>query len=626
MSLSSLLLITTLLWVSFVVSSMGYTMSLNWQLEAGANAKTAVMEIRHQTFLAVLSNRSDPSDLAAVKEKTDAIDRIFRKLEGGDPSLPLFVPEIEGIKTCEDSILSAWRNEVKPALLAGAVGNDEVVALLEKIRPFNSELTSFASRIDEHRLHYQGHLKYLQLLLIVLAIGSLFVIMAFLSRFVINPIEGFREGLHQLSSGNLKARVPVYRNDEIGDIARAFNYMADRLSDLYANLEQKVIEKTLTVDEKNRHLAQLYEMTSFFAEKNPREDLSDGFVDRIMRYTDSDACLVELITAESGKSYVEAQRGIEPEVLDEIDEILSGSQDADSASRSFISYVRLIDSPKWAEVMKRAGYSAGFGFQIKGMEDSIGAFYLFFKDSFEMNTQLIQLLENIATNFGGAIEASRLIEMDRQYAVVQERSLLAQGLHDSIAQSLSYLNLQVQFLKNAIADNKEKDRDEALQNIENGVQESYEDVRELLLNFRERLHAESFEDGLKKVLQRFEAQSKVCATLRVSGNGVDLTDRQKLQVIFIVQEALSNVRKHASADHVYVNVENLDYFRVTVTDDGVGLNRELMKEREKNHVGLSIMSERASRIGAELKVEMASPIGGTKVTLFLPEDQRRGHV
>lgn len=625
MSLSSLLLMTTLLWVSFIVSSMGYTMSLNWQLEAGANAKSAVMEIRHRTFLAVLVNNSSPNDLLAVMSHTDAIDEIFRELEAGDPTLPLVVPDIEGIKTCEATLVSSWERDVKPALLAGAYGNDEVVALLEKIRPFNNELTSFAQQIDEHRSNYQGHLTYLQMLLIVLAIGSLFAIMAFLSRFVITPIAGFREGLHQLSSGNLKARVPVYRNDEIGEIANAFNYMADRLSDLYANLEQKVVEKTLTVDEKNRHLAQLYEMTSFFAEKNPKEELSDGFVERLVRCTDADACLLELITPESGRSYVESQIGLDSEVLDEIDEIISGGDDADSASRSFVSYVRLVDNPKWKQVLDRAGYRAGFGFQVKGVNESIGAFYIFFRDSFEMNTQFIQLLESIAVNFGGAIEVGRLIEMDRQYAVVQERNLLAQGLHDSIAQSLSYLNLQVQFLKNAIFDGKDKDRDDALGNIETGVQECYDDVRELLLNFRERLHAESFEDGLKKVLQRFEAQAKVSATLRVSGNGVDLTDRQKLQVIFIVQEALSNVRKHAQADHVYVNVENADYFKVTVTDDGLGLDPELMKEREKSHVGLSIMSERASRIGAELKVEMASPIGGTKVTLLLPEDQRRGH-
>ena len=93
-------------------------------------------------------------------------------------------------------------------------------------------------------------------------------------------------------------------------------------------------------------------------------------------------------------------------------------------------------------------------------------------------------------------------------------------------------------------------------------------------------------------------------------------------MIFIVQEALSNVRKHAEADTVEVRIDNQADLRVTVTDDGVGLDDKLVAERRGQHVGLSIMSERASKIGATVTVERASPIGGTRVTLVLPADAR----
>ena len=234
----------------------------------------------------------------------------------------------------------------------------------------------------------------------------------------------------------------------------------------------------------------------------------------------------------------------------------------------------------------------------------------------------MQLLESLVTHLSVAIENGQLNERERLYAVVQERQLMARGLHDSIAQALSYLNLQVQFLTSAIEKKDDALRDESLAAIRTGLQECYDDVRELLLNFRERVHKEKFIDGVRTVINRFEAQANVEASLRVVERGPELTDRQKVQVIFIIQEALSNVRKHARASHVNVVVENYEDLRVVVEDDGVGIDEKLVESRKGRHVGLSIMSERASRIGAEVTVERASDEGGTRVVLFLAAKDR----
>ena len=81
---------------------------------------------------------------------------------------------------------------------------------------------------------------------------------------------------------------------------------------------------------------------------------------------------------------------------------------------------------------------------------------------------------------------------------------MAQGLHDSIAQSLSFLNLQVQMLESALASGKQEQAQENLAFIRTGVQESYEDVRELLLNFRVRISKQELPDAVRSLLQRFE--------------------------------------------------------------------------------------------------------------------------
>ena len=94
------------------------------------------------------------------------------------------------------------------------------------------------------------------------------------------------------------------------------------------------------------------------------------------------------------------------------------------------------------------------------------------------------LIETLGNHLGVAIENQRLAARDRQFAVSEERNLMAQGLHDSIAQSLSFLNLQVQMLENALPADLNPQARENLAFIQAGVQECYEDVRELLLNFR----------------------------------------------------------------------------------------------------------------------------------------------
>ena len=180
----------------------------------------------------------------------------------------------------------------------------------------------------------------------------------------------------------------------------------------------------------------------------------------------------------------------------------------------------------------------------------------------------------------------------------------------------------MQFLSEAIKNKDDALRDESLSAIQTGVQECYQDVRELLLNFRERVHSEGFLQGVQTVIDRFEGQSHVSARLRATGDGPKLTPRQKLQVIIIFQEALSNVRKHAQATSVTVTIQNSDVLKGSIVDDGVGIDNDVVEARKGQHVGLSIMAERAARIGAEVKVERASPIGGTRVTLLLPAAAR----
>jgi two-component system nitrate/nitrite sensor histidine kinase NarX len=217
-----------------------------------------------------------------------------------------------------------------------------------------------------------------------------------------------------------------------------------------------------------------------------------------------------------------------------------------------------------------------------------------------------------------SIEAKNreLAALDKEMAVSEERNLLAQELHDSIAQSLAFLNIQVQLLDEDLKKNRTTEALQSLEQIREGVQESYDDVRELLVHFRTRIGSTDLDAALRNTLEKFEDQTGAETSYSQRGKTPELLPEQVLQVMHIVQEALSNIRKHAHASHVDVELCGEGQPSITINDNGTGF--DAAHDAGETHVGLRIMRERAYRIGAELTLE-STPGQGTRICLGLPD-------
>ncbi len=246
------------------------------------------------------------------------------------------------------------------------------------------------------------------------------------------------------------------------------------------------------------------------------------------------------------------------------------------------------------------------------------ACYLYFDQSDAIGDADRQLLEALGQQLGIAIENQRLHARERELAVSEERNLLARELHDSIAQGLAFLNLQVQMLERALAENRAADVSTTVEMLRRGIQESYEDVRELLVHFRTRVEQQDLDAAIAAALRRLAEQTGIATDLDVQGDGAPLDPEAETQVLYIIQEALSNVRKHAGASTVSVGVRRgRDGLAVTVRDDGVGFAEDRDASDSEAHIGLQIMRERAMRIGGRFAVR-SSPGRGTEIRLELP--------
>jgi two-component system nitrate/nitrite sensor histidine kinase NarX len=265
---------------------------------------------------------------------------------------------------------------------------------------------------------------------------------------------------------------------------------------------------------------------------------------------------------------------------------------------------------------RRAGFRTLISLPVRLHERVLGEVDLFFRADVQLDPEERDLLDTLASHLASAMESLRAAALEREAAVAQERGLLAQELHDSIAQSLAFLKIQAQLLRDAMRRNDTDAMGRVIGELDAGVRESYADVRELLVHFRTRTSDEDIEPALRTTLSKFEHQTGLAARLEMQGHGVALAPDVQVQVLHIIQEALSNVRKHSHAREVTLRVSCGPSWRFEVHDDGLGFSADAASDNETS-VGLRIMNERAERIGATVKV-VSAPGAGCSVILDLP--------
>ncbi|OYY77836.1 MAG: histidine kinase, partial [Hydrogenophilales bacterium 16-62-9] len=193
--------------------------------------------------------------------------------------------------------------------------------------------------------------------------------------------------------------------------------------------------------------------------------------------------------------------------------------------------------------------------------------------------------------------------------------------HDSLAQSLSYMKIQVSRLKPLI-DNPQRGDEarEVLEELREGLNSAYRQLRELLTTFRLRIEGEGLPSALQATVAEFSNRGDMPITLEVHLAGCKLTPNEEIHALQIVREALSNVLNHAQARHaqVSVNCDSDGSVSAIVTDDGVGIHAAA----GMHHYGMAIMEERAQSLGGRLMVENLPDVG-TRVTLHFTPSIRR---
>ncbi|GAA4345788.1 type IV pili methyl-accepting chemotaxis transducer N-terminal domain-containing protein [Variovorax defluvii] len=589
---------------------------MSWQIEGGAAAVNEAGRMRMQAYRMVLSARA--ADSQALSRQVAEFERSLQLLRGGDAERPLFVPWDDTVRERFARVERSWVDFHAQLLDSPSPRSAGTDGLGTGAGAFTAAIDALVSGIEARLSRWTALMHLLQVAMIGVSLIGAAVLVHTGYRFVLEPLGLLERAIHRLQGGDLGARVAHTSTDEFATLAGGFNDMAGQLQSMYRDLESRVRCKTAQLEEERGRLECLYEVTTLAAQASTLDELARGFTRSIAGIAHADGVALRWSDEGNRRYLMLASQGLPQAMTDAEQCIAAGDCHCGAVhkpARARVIPIRDMQAMRMQHCAQ-AGFETVVSVPIRLHERLMGEVDLFFHARVTISEAERSLLESLTVHLAGAMENLRLNSLGLEAAISQERGLLARELHDSIAQSLAFLKIQVQLMRDALAAGDDTQVRHVLGEIDIGVRESYGDVRELLMHFRTRASSEDIEPALLTTLRKFEHHSGLKASLRMAGQGLPLLPDTQIQVLHIVQEALSNVRKHARASRVWLDVQQTPQWRLEVRDDGLGLP-EGDGAADETHVGLRIMAERAERLGAQLEV-LSSPGRGTSVVLTLP--------
>jgi signal transduction histidine kinase len=276
-------------------------------------------------------------------------------------------------------------------------------------------------------------------------------------------------------------------------------------------------------------------------------------------------------------------------------------------------------------LLTRDGEDAWAARPLRGPDGILGELCVV-RSGAPFSAQERNLLGALADMASIAVRTARLHEAEEQWTIHAERDRIARELHDSLAQVLGVIHLQLRSLEARAKDEASLGIADELSALAETADEAYSDVREAILGLRETVREDDgLEGSLREYLRKYSRQTGIVATLTCEGDTRRaLTPRSEVQLLRVVQEALTNTRKHSRAHRVAVRIDCLGHgTTLTVEDDGVGFDPSTVVSSMEGGFGMKSMRERVEQIGGSIDVHTA-PNEGTTIVVRLDAEDTRG--
>ena len=254
---------------------------------------------------------------------------------------------------------------------------------------------------------------------------------------------------------------------------------------------------------------------------------------------------------------------------------------------------------------------------------SVGVFTLFFDGVHSLRAEVIHLLRPVGQLFGLALENERLERESLHSSLVHERQTMAAEIHDSLAQSLTYMRMRMPLLQDAILREDQPRASKYAKDVNDELGTASRRIRELVTHFRAGMDAQGLQRALEQTADTFFERSGITLEFDSREAVPKLSADSEIQIYYIVQEALANVRRHSGARSATLRIERVGgEILITVQDDGRGFPPEAQRAdaaaaADRASFGLEIMRDRAQAVGARIAFDNV-PGAGARVSVRLP--------
>ncbi len=566
-------------------------------------------------------------DNPELAESVQRFDQTLRALRDGGPALELTTGQTVTLPPAPDAVLQTqlgeaaktwafFRSRLQPIDAAG----------LQALSPLLlTQLDAVVSGFEARAQAKLFRLQLIQIAFLVLALALLVWGYRLTRRRLLGPLAALNAAAGQVAGGQFAHPIPVAGDDELGKLGRAFETMQAEIAAAHEQLENRVAQRT-------RELDSAFEFSREIASQLDLEHLLRSVTDRacaLMRAQTASLCLLtpgsqslELAALASpglggeAAAQVGLRRPVSPGLAARV--ILAGETTVEPACIS-CGFHQAHPPGQCAAAPLRVG------------ERTLGALCAVRNHGSHFDADETRALTLLANSAAIAIANARLVEDGRrqaeQAAMLNERERLAAELHDHLAQTLSFISLKTDRMKELLAANRAAEAESELERMRSATGDACIQVRAALTGLRQPpiepiggqlpQAAGDLADQLAACVADFRAAAGLPAELLIADPAaLALPAMIQTQALRIVREALTNVRRHAQAHSVSVRVEQRDgVAHFAVEDDGQGF--DLQRPVGDDHLGLAIMHARAERSGGQLTIQTL-PGAGTKVIASFP--------
>lgn len=580
--------------IGFSLVSMLASLYLADALEGDAEAINQAGSLRMQAYRLAFTAEHGPQ--ALLEERIDILERTLRSASlrsalhrHGDTPLP-------GL---HGGVLQHWQERMRPLLDAQPPRLDDY---RREAPEFVSELDVFVRTLQEASEGKLGVIRALQAGTLFIIVLIAFVLIYGLHNNLATPLRSLTKMARDIGKGDFSGRVEIPGDTELSLLARTLNQMSQELAGLYAEMEQKVDDKTAALTRSNATLQLLFNSARMLYSQPDDPSLMMGsLLTKVQEVLDTgpiSLCLNR--SAEAGSHTAMTSSDLQPPDYCKLPqcEVCPVNQSG-----------RL---PSGEELVT---------FELRSGQDDLGSLRVAHPAGEPLESWQTLLLTTLADLFAASLSLAQLGQKQARLALMEERAVIARELHDSLAQALSAQKLQLARLKRLMQkESGQAQLDDSVQQIDRGLNSAYRQLRELLTTFRIKVNEPGLKPALQATMEEFGDNSGLHIESDFQLDHCPLTPNEEVHCLQIIREALSNVVKHAEAEHCWLRLtqDGIGTINVEIEDDGIGIRPE---EQRTGHYGLIILRERANSLNGSISIGLR-PGGGTRVHLRFPPAYR----